>query len=83
MGLLNGLEDYYAFSNRESGLGRYDICLKFMEADKPAVLMEKLKNGAARHYSRFWKKSMKGNWCGKDTGKFSAMGLLFIRKAAG
>lgn len=40
MGLLNGLEDYYAFSNRESGLGRYDICLKSMEADKPAVLME-------------------------------------------
>lgn len=40
MGLLNGLEDYYAFSNRESGLGRYDICLKPMEADKPAVLME-------------------------------------------
>ena len=23
MGLLNGLEDYYAFSNRESSLGRY------------------------------------------------------------
>ena len=40
MGLLNGLEDYYAYSNRESGTGRYDICLKCMDVTKPAVIME-------------------------------------------
>lgn len=40
MGLLNGLEDYYAYSNRESGTGRYDICLKCMDVAKPAVIIE-------------------------------------------
>lgn len=40
MGLLNGMEDYYAYSNRESGDGRYDICLKNMEVSKPVVIME-------------------------------------------
>ena len=40
MGLLNGMEDYYAYSNRESGNGRYDICLKSMDVDKPVVIME-------------------------------------------
>ena len=40
MGLLNGLEDYYAYSNRESGTARYDICLKCMDVAKPAVIIE-------------------------------------------
>lgn len=40
MGLLNGMEDYYAYSNRESGDGRYDICLKSIEVHKPVVIME-------------------------------------------
>lgn len=40
MGLLNGMEDYYAYSNRESGDGRYDICLKSMEVEKPVILLE-------------------------------------------
>lgn len=40
MGLLNGMEDYYAYSNREAGDGRYDICLKSMEVEKPVVILE-------------------------------------------
>lgn len=40
MGLLNGMEDYYAYSNREAGDGRYDICLKSMEVKKPVVILE-------------------------------------------
>lgn len=40
MGLLNGMEDYYAYSNRESGDGRYDICLKSMDVEKPVILIE-------------------------------------------
>lgn len=40
MGLLNGMEDYYAYSNRESGDGRYDICLKSMDVEKPVVIIE-------------------------------------------
>lgn len=40
MGLLNGMDGYYAYSNRESGDGRYDICLKSMDVEKPAVIME-------------------------------------------
>lgn len=40
MGILNGMEDYYAYSNREAGDGRYDICLKSMEVSKPAIILE-------------------------------------------
>lgn len=40
MGLLNGMEDYYAYSNREAGDGRYDICLKSMDVKKPVVILE-------------------------------------------
>lgn len=40
MGLLNGMEDYYADSNREAGDGRYDICLKSLDVEKPAVIFE-------------------------------------------
>lgn len=40
MGLLNSMEDYYAYSNRESGDGRYDICLKSVEVHKPVVIIE-------------------------------------------
>lgn len=40
MGLLNGMEDYYAYSNREAGDGRYDICLKSLDVEKPVVLLE-------------------------------------------
>lgn len=40
MGLLNGMEDYYAYSNREAGDGRYDICLKSLDVEKPAVILE-------------------------------------------
>lgn len=40
MGLLNGMEDYYAYSNREAGDGRYDICLKSMEVKNPVVILE-------------------------------------------
>lgn len=39
MGLLNGMEDYYAYSNREAGDGRYDICLKSLDVEKPAVIL--------------------------------------------
>ena len=40
MGLLNGMNDYYAYSNRKSGDGRYDICLKSLDINKPVVIME-------------------------------------------
>lgn len=40
MGLLNGMEDYYAYSNREAGEGRYDICLKSLDVEKPVVIFE-------------------------------------------
>lgn len=40
MGLLNGMDDYYAYSNRESGEGRYDICLRNLDIRKPAVIIE-------------------------------------------
>lgn len=40
MGLLNGMDGYYAYSNREAGEGRFDICLKSMDVTKPAVIME-------------------------------------------
>ena len=33
-------EDYYSYSNRESGDGRYDICLKSMDVEKPVILFE-------------------------------------------
>ena len=34
------MEDYYAYSNREAGDGRYDICLKSLDVEKPAVILE-------------------------------------------
>lgn len=40
MGLLNGMEDYYAYSNREAGDGRYDICLKSLDVNKPVIILE-------------------------------------------
>lgn len=40
MGLLNGMSDYYAYSNREAGDGRYDICLKSPDVENPAVILE-------------------------------------------
>lgn len=40
MGLLSGMEDYYPSSNREAGDGRYDICLKSLDIEKPAILLE-------------------------------------------
>lgn len=40
MGLFNGMDDYYAYSNRESGHGRYDICLKSLDVEKPAIILE-------------------------------------------
>lgn len=40
MGLLNGMEDYYAYSNREAGEGRYDICLKSLDVEKPVIILE-------------------------------------------
>lgn len=46
MGLFNGMEDYYAYSNRESGDGRYDICLKSMDVKKPVIILE-LKTAAS------------------------------------
>lgn len=40
MGLFNGMEDYYAYSNRESGDGRYDICLKSLDVERPVIIIE-------------------------------------------
>lgn len=40
MGLFNGMEDYYTYSNRESGEGRYDICLKSPEVERPVIILE-------------------------------------------
>lgn len=40
MGLLGGMEDYYAYSNREAGDGRYDICLKSLDVERPVIIME-------------------------------------------
>ena len=40
MGLLNGMQDYYAYSNREAGDGRYDICLKSLDVTKPVIIFE-------------------------------------------
>lgn len=46
MGVFNGMEDYYAYSNREAGDGRYDICLKSLDVEKPVVILE-LKTAAS------------------------------------
>lgn len=54
VGLLNGMNDYYVYSNRESGDGRYDICLKGLDVKKPAVIIE-LK--VAKSYGELEKKS--------------------------
>lgn len=54
MGLLNGMEDYYAYSNREAGDGRYDICLMSLDVEKPAIILE-LKVAAS--YAEMEKKS--------------------------
>lgn len=40
LGLLKGMEDYYVYSNREAGDGRYDICLKSLDVERPAVILE-------------------------------------------
>lgn len=40
MGIFGGMGDYYSYSNRESGDGRYDICLKSMDVEKPVILFE-------------------------------------------
>ena len=40
LGLLKGMEDYYVYSNREAGDGRYDICLKSLDVSKPAMILE-------------------------------------------
>ncbi len=40
MGLLNGMDDFYAYSNREAGDGRYDICLKSLDVEKPVIIFE-------------------------------------------
>lgn len=40
MGLLGGMEDYYAYSNREARDGRYDICLKSLDVERPVIIME-------------------------------------------
>lgn len=34
------MEDYYAYSNREAGEERYDICLKSLDVEKPVVIFE-------------------------------------------
>lgn len=39
MGIFGGMGDYYSYSNRESGDGRYDICLKSMDVEKPVILL--------------------------------------------
>ncbi|MBU3877752.1 ATP-binding protein [Faecalicatena sp. AGMB00832] len=40
LGLLKGMKDYYVYSNREAGDGRYDICLKSLDVMRPAVILE-------------------------------------------
>lgn len=55
LGLLKGMEDYYVYSNREAGDGRYDICLKSLDVSKPAMILE-LK--AASSYGEMEEKSL-------------------------
>ena len=40
MGLLYGIGEYVVESNRESGDGRYDICVRSYELEKPVMLIE-------------------------------------------
>lgn len=41
LGLMVDLRDRYAMtSNRESGFGRYDVCLEPLEKDDPAIIIE-------------------------------------------
>lgn len=40
MGLFSGMKDFYASSNRESGDGRYDICLKSLDVNQPVMILE-------------------------------------------
>ena len=41
LGLMVDLSDrYYITSNRESGFGRYDVCLEPKEKDAPAYVLE-------------------------------------------
>lgn len=48
VGLLSGMEDYLIDSNREAGDGRYDICVRSLEVEKPVVILE-LKQAASYH----------------------------------
>ena len=40
LGLLGGMEEYLVDSNREAGNGRYDICMRSLDVEKPVVLFE-------------------------------------------
>lgn len=40
IGLLSGMKDYLIDSNREAGDGRYDICVRSLEVEKPVVILE-------------------------------------------
>lgn len=40
LGLLGGMSGYEKLSNRESGIGRYDIVLKPYDEKQPAVILE-------------------------------------------
>lgn len=58
MGILGGMEDYYSYSNRESGDGRYDICLKSMNIERPAILLELKVAGSFAEMERCSKKAV-------------------------
>lgn len=58
MGILGGMEDYYSYSNRESGDGRYDICLKSMNIERPVILLELKVAGSFAEMERCSKKAV-------------------------
>lgn len=40
LGVLENMDDYLIKSNRESGLGRYDISIRHLDVNKPPVILE-------------------------------------------
>lgn len=40
LGILENMADYIVKSNRESGLGRYDIAVRCLDVNKPPVILE-------------------------------------------
>lgn len=40
LGILENLKEYLVTSNREAGLGRYDIAIRSLNVSKPPIILE-------------------------------------------